>query len=648
MAKWFKYSLWAVLVVAVLAAAHVAFWQRYMVEKDFDQVELAVNYEEINSIASYRGLTPVEGLKEFKKHGVTAVVLRENVLADLESIGLVEIYSGQALLTRPQTETPPWLKELTQSTTIRRDYTYLLVFNQQTFNQIFPQMKAKLGNVNSYNIEAGTYIIETSLPYIQMKGTLADLGLGFTDTSLQDVQQAGLRPILQIRTWQGVTQRSIQEAFALYRDISGTSAVMFNDDTLPAYPDKVLMGVLAEEIRNMNAPLVKVEFFSQRGLDQLGMLLDKQVVRLHTVSPEEIKKSSPGEAVDRFGLAAAERNHRILYVRPYFTSGDVFQNNLDYVDGITKRLDKEGLTVGPFSMLPPIPVNQNLIILIGFGVIAGGVLLLANFKSGKWIPWIGLLAVLVWVPLTYLDLGMARKLMALAAVIVFPALSLIKNVRPKGRTPVAAVGAFLRISLFSLLGALFMVGLLAGAGFMLKLDQFIGVKLAHVVPLLIVLLFFSLSVTQGRGLPEKIKNMLNHPLQLGIALAAGVMAVAVIIYVARTGNEGMTVSGLELKFRSLLDYLLGVRPRTKEFLLGHPALLLVLLFGYRNNWLLPLLLLGTIGQASLVNTFAHIHTPLIVSLLRAFHGIWLGIILGLVVFLLIKLVVRYGRGYWHG
>ena len=131
-------------------------------------------------------------------------------------------------------------------------------------------------------------------------------------------------------------------------------------------------------------------------------------------------------------------------------------------------------------------------------------------------------------------------------------------------------------------------------------------------------------------------------------MLGGLMAVAVAIYVARTGNEGMSVSGLELQFRSLLDQILGVRPRTKEFLLGHPALLLLLIYGYRDNRFLPLLLLAAIGQASLVNTFAHIHTPLLISLLRACHGLWLGILLGLLVYALIKLATRWGRRFQNG
>jgi hypothetical protein len=100
---------------------------------------------------------------------------------------------------------------------------------------------------------------------------------------------------------------------------------------------------------------------------------------------------------------------------------------------------------------------------------------------------------------------------------------------------------------------------------------------------------------------------------------------------------------LELKLRSLLDQLLIVRPRTKEFLIGHPALFLSValapLWGRRVS--LPLLWLGTIGQVSLINTFCHIHTPLSVSLLRAFNGLWTGILLGCVAaFITVKLARR--------
>ena len=45
-------------------------------------------------------------------------------------------------------------------------------------------------------------------------------------------------------------------------------------------------------------------------------------------------------------------------------------------------------------------------------------------------------------------------------------------------------------------------------------------------------------------------------------------------------------------------------------------------------WWMPLLLLGALGQASLVNTFCHIHTPLAISFIRMVYGVVLGAIIG--------------------
>jgi len=116
-----------------------------------------------------------------------------------------------------------------------------------------------------------------------------------------------------------------------------------------------------------------------------------------------------------------------------------------------------------------------------------------------------------------------------------------------------------------------------------------------------------------------------------------------LIYVMRTGNADVgAVLPFEQQLRNSLQDLLTVRPRTKEFMLGHPLLLLLLYTGYRDVRFIPLLVLGAIGQVSMVNTFAHIHTPVVISLLRGFNGLWLGILGGLVLIVLWKI----GRHYW--
>jgi hypothetical protein len=107
---------------------------------------------------------------------------------------------------------------------------------------------------------------------------------------------------------------------------------------------------------------------------------------------------------------------------------------------------------------------------------------------------------------------------------------------------------------------------------------------------------------------------------------------AVVLMLMRTGNEAPgAVSDIELRLRALLENLMNVRPRTKEFLIGHPALVLalMLLIQHRRAWLPLAMLLGAIGQVSVVNTFCHLHSPLAVSLLRVAWGAGLGVGLGL-------------------
>jgi hypothetical protein len=61
-------------------------------------------------------------------------------------------------------------------------------------------------------------------------------------------------------------------------------------------------------------------------------------------------------------------------------------------------------------------------------------------------------------------------------------------------------------------------------------------------------------------------------------------------------------------------------------MLAHPAMLLIP-FAIRWSWrelTLVLLLVGSLGQCGLCDTFAHVHTPLQISLVRCLLGMALG------------------------
>jgi hypothetical protein len=163
---------------------------------------------------------------------------------------------------------------------------------------------------------------------------------------------------------------------------------------------------------------------------------------------------------------------------------------------------------------------------------------------------------------------------------------------------------------------------------------FRGVKAALVIPLLgSAFLLFS---------PEEIRSVLARSVTVSNLLIFLGAAAALQLMIDRSGNFASAPHPWELTVRSLLENALIARPRFKEFLIGHPLMILGLYLmsapaGFRDPSFGPstktlgriFVWAGTVGLVSVVNSFCHLHTPLSLTLLRTFHGAWIGGVLGL-------------------
>jgi hypothetical protein len=133
------------------------------------------------------------------------------------------------------------------------------------------------------------------------------------------------------------------------------------------------------------------------------------------------------------------------------------------------------------------------------------------------------------------------------------------------------------------------------------------------------------------------------PIRAWHVLAMAIMAGIVGYLLLRSDNTG-AASDLELVFRQQLEDLFYVRPRTKEFLIGFPALLLGVVLAWRSPHAWWLYAVGAIGTAGAIDSFSHFHTPLLVSLLRTGSAAALGYVIGLaglgLVWLLLRLLAR--------
>jgi hypothetical protein len=191
-------------------------------------------------------------------------------------------------------------------------------------------------------------------------------------------------------------------------------------------------------------------------------------------------------------------------------------------------------------------------------------------------------------------------------------------------------------------GGLTLAGLAYSTTFLVGLRDFWGVKALLVGPPAVVAAY---AVYRSLGNPGRAGALpaLNMPIRAWHVLAMAIMAGIVGYLLLRSDNTG-AASDLELVFRQQLEDLFYVRPRTKEFLIGFPALLLGVVLAWRSPHAWWLYAVGAIGTAGAIDSFSHFHTPLLVSLLRTGSAAALGYVIGLaglgVVWLLLRLLAR--------
>ena len=610
--------------------------RRHGIEAGNRAVELVLDYAELQSLSAASGLQMPAILERFKKVGVTGVAISEDLLGDLAATGQV------AYIQRDSDAGP---------------LTVIRIPEKQLAGRVFRALDTRLmpGTVLPSRVDAlGVAATRT----VRMApATLNLMGVGLPPDTVRLVQKSGLDVVARLQNHPALTEIGVQAALSDLKHDGITRLICAGDEV---YGFRGLIQYAARCIKSSGLVFGSIEFAKQKGDARMCEELDSEFVRVHSISPAEMAGMTPQMAVERFARAVKERSIRLCYVRLPETSGESpVGSSLAFVSATSRDIRKAGYEMGtarPFGNMSRPPLFLGLIAL---SVAAGAVLLVGSLISLSPIWKYGLLLIgLAAVAGLALDGEMGRRLLALASAFIFPTLGIAMLIGPhfnrgtfEKSAGLKAVALFIGASAITLCGALLVAGLLSDRSYMVKVNQFVGIKAAHLLPILAVIFIMA------AGLPifgkpfskvweesaANIRRAVNHPLFVWHALAVAVALGIIVLALLRTGNEpGVGVTGIELKFRSVLDRLMAVRPRTKEFLVGHPALLVgtALLLTRRRGWGLPLVALGVLGQVSLLNTFCHIHTPLNVSALRAANGLALGLLLGIAAWYIVGIFSR--------
>ncbi|MBA2667259.1 MAG: hypothetical protein H0U69_09540 [Trueperaceae bacterium] len=372
------------------------------------------------------------------------------------------------------------------------------------------------------------------------------------------------------------------------------------------------------------------------GTAQDGMpALARQVptARLLSFNQDYInQRLRPADLIEKYLLAANERNVRILYLRPYTEEqlGDMIENTEAMIAGLVTELEREGFVVGSLASVDvTYAAPTYLRALAAVGVFAGLGLLALAFPT----PW-GVYAALSVALLALAAAGPSWAALALIAALVFPVLGY------------ALFGpgllALLRSTGISLLGAAFLVAVGSDRDTMLAIEPFAGVAATLVVP---PALFAAHALLRWRRPSAWVRYLWGYRVRLGdLAVAVAVAAVLALVVIRRGNFPILGASEAELALRGFLNELF-VRPRFKE-LVGHPLAVVALMHARWPGWATaPLLVAGVVAQASILNSFSHYHTPLVVSFQRTLIALVIGLAVGLVLVPLVRLAIR-AIGRW--
>jgi hypothetical protein len=363
------------------------------------------------------------------------------------------------------------------------------------------------------------------------------------------------------------------------------------------------------------------EFQSAVGADQLYRQGYRRFIRVHALPLADQAMLDEAGTIDRYMRAVVERNVRFLEI------------GAAHPEALTQELSRAGFTTGLPSPSAPFAPNRWTLLLLWLGLVS---LIMVCVERLTGFAYPGNVLLWLWMALlgglAFLESeGLALRAAAwLTAVFVPVAAFILLCERPRW-LQASGLPFLLAFSVISTLGGLAAAAFVSTDAYFLQIQAFPGVKASLIWPIVCIGVL-------------SLRNVEWASFRTRDALLWGAGGLLLAVVLLRSGNLSIwPASEVEIGVRSWLEEVLIVRPRFKEFLIGHPLLVLWGGLGAQrwHPWALAILCVGLLGQVSIINSYEHLHTPLGVTLLRTSHGLWLGAALGGLLHVFLRRVLRF-------
>lgn len=579
------------LVLLSFIPALILTFQRIAYERAQKTTALVMDYPALVTQARRYGLEPQALLDKYKALGVNGIALYEDTIASLQQRGEVYLKNGADLAA----DNP--------GRGVKTNAVYMRATDMQAAEEL----------TKRYTIPTRDVTI-AGQRWIEWPTDPSYLPAGPNKALVEDLKKQGLVLVYRPYSDEAVPTDKVGT------DWPDVPFIAFTGDEVIGARTPELLAQVNKQLGNRLPAIIEGNI--QKGLDTL--VTSHGGARLFAVAPSWQNSLDPLDVASKYNLAARERGQRLLYLRPYPTI-----NETEAMLGRTKELmAKSGVQVTD----PKVGFYNPSGVLKALSII-GPVLALLLLGLSYPLRRLGLLAAAGTLLLAFgLNALHPFEGAALVAAVTFPALGLVLR-RNKITDWFLATG-------LSLVGVIFVSALGASRGSTLGLEPFKGVGLTLLLPLLLV----AASFLPKQDIRKTIADVYNAPIKMGDILVMGLgLALLMMVFERRGNATGGTTSQFEASLRRDVQDSI-VRPRFKE--IGAHPLAILGLSGKLPGYFSALMILGGVmGQASILNTFSHFHTPFLISATRCFIGLGLGLLFGLILVAAVQFALNLWRSY---
>ncbi len=600
----------AVLLTVTLLCACYGLYPRIMLESANSNIAIIADYREISALAKNSGLNVDEAISILKNNGVTGLMVSE-LTGDSVNHGI-----GPA-----EMKTAGDNPSSTEGTIIT-----IKPFSEHK-NLLNEWLRLRFGISDD---KRGPILLTMPANMIKNSGIIPDID------GLESAKKAGLKIYYRPAPSPGHLSDKAALMLRKVHELYHVDVFTPSGEYVSGYPD---VSALANAANDLNIPVAKVEFSKQVGEPQLNALISPNILSLHSVTNEEMtsRRISRPALRDRMIRAAVERSVRLLLYRtaPMNTASFKFSDYAEEIRLLGDALESHGFNlVWPDTVYARWNLTPNIFAAIAMSAVLAFCVYRYFSRMGmrediRTQIFFAVSGVILAVIMLKVSIA-ARLAGALSAPMIAVEASLLAMDDSRSRRIIPAF-------LFLIIGGLALASFFSVTDFMMRLRAFSGVKLTLILPPVLVLLHD----LKRRIHPESLIEFLSRPPLWGEIILYGALMGAIGFAILRSDNVS-NISGLETTLRESLEHLLIARPRTREVLVGYPSLLLwgfLVRNGYFSRYREIFRIGAVLGFSSVINSFCHFHTPMMLILLREFNGLWTGLLAGLAVVCVIKFAV---------